>query len=113
LGQRIDSVTIEQWENNAWKPLAKTTSIGANRLIKLDQPITTARLKLHVYAPVAITLSDFGLFKEYDEPFAFDSKEIKKLKGFNVRTGKSDNRTLMSDGKPATFATIGDGGIIT
>lgn len=113
LGQRIDSVTIEQWENNAWKPLAKATSIGANRLIKLDQPITTARLKLHVYAPVAITLSDFGLFKEYDEPFAFDSKEIKKLKGFNVRTGKSDNRTLMSDGKPATFATIGDGGIIT
>ena len=30
LGQRIDSVSVERWENNSWKPLAKATSIGAN-----------------------------------------------------------------------------------
>jgi len=78
LGQRIDSVSIERWENNSWKPLAKATSIGANRLIKLDQPQTASRLRLHVYATVAITLSDFGLFKEYNEPFAFNTKRSEK-----------------------------------
>ncbi|MDR3010020.1 MAG: alpha-L-fucosidase [Sphingobacterium sp.] len=112
LGQRIDSVSIERWENNSWKPLAKATSIGANRLIKLEQPQTGGRLRLHVYAPVAITLSDFGLFKEYNEPFAFNTKEVKKLTGFKISTGKSNNNAFISDGKPTTFATVGDQGVI-
>jgi len=112
LGQRIDSVAIEHWENNSWKPLAKATSIGANRLIKLEQPQSASRLRLHVYAPVAITLSDFGLFKEYNEAFAFNTKEVKKLAGFKISTGRSNNNVYMSDGKPNTFATIGDQGAI-
>jgi Alpha-L-fucosidase len=112
LGQRIDSVSIERWENNSWKPLAKATSIGANRLIKLEQPQTASRLRLHIYAPVAITLSDFGLFNEYNEPFAFNTKEMKKLRGFQIKTGKSNNNVYMSDGKPNTFATVADEGVI-
>ncbi|WP_313672687.1 alpha-L-fucosidase [Sphingobacterium multivorum] len=112
LGQRIDSVSIERWENNSWKPLAKATSIGANRLIKLEQPQTASKLRLHVYAPVAITLSDFGLFKEYNEPFAFNTKEVKKLTGFKISTGRSNNNAYISDGKPSTFATVADQGVI-
>lgn len=112
LGQRIDSVTIEQWHNNAWKPLAKATSIGANRLIKLDQPVTATRLRVHLYAPVALTLSDFGLFKEYDEAFAFNTKEVKKQTDFKLKTGKSNDIAAMTDGKTATFATIGDSGTL-
>lgn len=112
LGQRIDSVTIEQWHGNAWKPLAKATSIGANRLIKLDQPITATRVRVHLYALVALTLSDFGLFKEYDEAFAFDTKEVKKQTDFKLKIGKSNNNAAMADGKPATFATIGDQGTL-
>lgn len=64
LGQRIDSVNIEVWTNNNWYPLAHATSIGANRIIKLDKPISAEKLKLHIYAPVSPTLSDFALFKE-------------------------------------------------
>lgn len=112
LGQRIDSVSVEQWENNSWKPLAKATSIGANRLIKLEQPQTASRLRLHVYAPVAITLSDFGLFKEYDEPFAFRTEEVKKLRGFQIKTGRSNANAYMLDGKANTFATVADQGVI-
>ncbi|HAE67288.1 MAG TPA: alpha-L-fucosidase [Sphingobacterium sp.] len=112
LGQRIDSVSIERWENNSWKPLAKATSICANRLIKLEQPQTASRLRLHVYAPVAITLSDFGLFKEYNESFAFNTKEVKKLTGFKISTGRSNNNAYISDGKPGTFATVADQGVI-
>ncbi|MGE8380824.1 MAG: discoidin domain-containing protein, partial [Sphingobacterium sp.] len=112
LGQRIDSVVVEQWRDNTWKPLAKATSIGANRLIKLEQPTTTARLRLHIYAPVAITLSDFGLFKEYNESFAFDTKELKKQTGFKLKTGASNNTVYMSDGNPNTFATVSDQGVL-
>ncbi|QES87202.1 alpha-L-fucosidase [Rhizosphaericola mali] len=64
LGQRLDSVRIEYWENGQWKFLIKGESVGANLLLKLDRPISTERLKIHLYAPVAPTLSDFGLFKE-------------------------------------------------
>jgi len=112
LGQRIDSVVVEQWRDNTWKPLAKATSIGANRLIKLEQPTTTARLRLHIYAPVAITLSDFGLFKEYNESFAFDTKELKKQTSFKLKTGASNNTVYMSDGNPNTFATVSDQGVL-
>lgn len=72
LGQRIDSVKIEGLVNGKWEILGKATSIGANRLIKLDKPVSLTDLRVHIYAPVAITLSDFGLYKEYKEAFAFD-----------------------------------------
>lgn len=73
LGQRLDSVVVEHWDNGKWSKLASATSIGANRLIKLSQPVQLSKLKVKLYAPVAPTLSDFGLFKEYDEPFEFDA----------------------------------------
>lgn len=66
LGQRIDSIQVEIWENNSWSPLAAATSIGANRLIKLEKPVKAEKLKLKIYAPVCPTLSDFALFKEAD-----------------------------------------------
>lgn len=72
LGQRIDSVKVEGLVDGKWQVLGKATSIGANRLIKLDKPVTTTDLRVNIYAPVAITLSDFGLYKEYNEAFAFD-----------------------------------------
>lgn len=66
LGQRLDSVWMDVWEDEAWKPLASATSIGSSRLIRLSEPITAARLRLRLFAPVAVALSDFGLFKELE-----------------------------------------------
>ena len=77
LGQRLDSVAIERYKDGKWQPLAKATSIGANRLIKLDQPETVDSLRIHLYAPVAPTLSDFGLFKVFDEDFTFEHQAAK------------------------------------
>ncbi|NGM72751.1 alpha-L-fucosidase [Sphingobacterium sp. SGL-16] len=76
LGQRLDSVVVEKWNDGNWEKIASATSIGANRLIKLGTAIKATKLKVKLYAPVAPTLSDFALFKEYDEPFAFDSNVI-------------------------------------
>jgi len=81
-------------------------------LIKLEQPTTTTRLQLHIYAPVAITLSDFGLFKEYNESFAFDTKELKKQTGFKLQTAGMTDKAYITDGNPNTFATVGDQGVL-
>src|SRR5690606_34707629 len=64
LGQRLDSVWVDVWEGESWKPLARATSIGSSRIIPLEQPASTHRLRLRLFAPVAVALSDFGLFKE-------------------------------------------------
>lgn len=87
LGQRIDSVKIENWDGQNWTPLAKATSIGATRLIKLDQPVQTKKLKLTIYSPVAITLSDFALFKEAEteESNVTDAEDNKALSAQDIQ----------------------------
>ncbi|MGZ3945552.1 MAG: alpha-L-fucosidase [Mucilaginibacter sp.] len=65
LGQRIDKVAIDSWENGKWQQIGKATSVGGNRLIRLDKDITTTKVRLRITkAPVCIGLSDFGLFEE-------------------------------------------------
>lgn len=73
LGQRLDSVIVEVMTDGQWQRAASATSVGANRLMKLEKPIKAKKLKIKLYAPVAPTLSDFALFKEYDEEFSFDN----------------------------------------
>ena len=65
LGQRIDEVAIDAWQNGKWQQIGKATSIGGNRLIRLDKDVTTTKVRLRITkAPVCIALSDFGLFEE-------------------------------------------------
>jgi alpha-L-fucosidase len=65
LGQRIEGAAVDAWQNGEWKQIAAVTSIGPNKLIRLQKSITTDRLRLRITAsPVCIALSDFGLFKE-------------------------------------------------
>jgi alpha-L-fucosidase len=65
LGQRIDSAAVDAFINNKWQQIGAATSIGGNRLIRLTQNITTTKLRLRITgSPVAIALSDFGVFKE-------------------------------------------------
>lgn len=76
LGQRITSFAIDVFENGQWKEIAAATSIGSNRLIRLPQNITSAKLRLRITsANACIALSDFGLFKE---PPHLTAPEIKR-----------------------------------
>ncbi len=63
LGQRVDSYTVEMMVNNQWKPIATGASIGAKRLIKLDNAVSASKVRVKLSAPVCITLSEFGLYK--------------------------------------------------
>ena len=65
LGQRIETYNVEVFENNKWKKIYDGTSVGAKRLIKFDQPVTTNKVKINITkSPVCITLSEVGLYKE-------------------------------------------------
>lgn len=65
LGQRIEAYTVEVFENNAWKKVYDGTSIGAKRLIKLDSPVSTTKVRINVTkSPACITLSEIGLYKK-------------------------------------------------
>jgi alpha-L-fucosidase len=65
LGQRIDAVAVDRWDAGSWQPLAAATSIGPRRLIRLERPVTAARLRLRiVQAAASPALSEFALFAE-------------------------------------------------
>ena len=64
LGQRIEEIQFDQWQNDQWQPLATATSIGSQRLIRF-KPITTTKIRLRVtQCPVAVALSRVGFFLE-------------------------------------------------
>ncbi len=65
FGQRIDAVEIERWQPDGWQPLAKSTSIGPRRLIRLETPTIAQRLRVRIAkASASPALSEFALFAE-------------------------------------------------
>lgn len=65
LGQRIDSFAIDAFEDGHWVLIGAGTSIGAGRLIRLQQNVVTDKVRLRIVGSGAcVALSDLGLFKE-------------------------------------------------
>jgi alpha-L-fucosidase len=64
LGQRIDSVEVEAMINGNWTKVASATSIGACRIIYLNEPVKAAQLRIRIAAPVCITMSELGVYKK-------------------------------------------------
>lgn len=62
LGQRINQVNVAAWVNDKWQPIAEVGSVGANRLIRLEKPIETSKVKISLTAPVSLTLSELGVY---------------------------------------------------
>ncbi|RZK55737.1 MAG: discoidin domain-containing protein, partial [Pedobacter sp.] len=63
LGQRIDGFTIDVYEQEKWQEIYAGASIGAKRLIKLNEAVTTQKIRIKIKAPVCITLSEVGIYK--------------------------------------------------
>jgi alpha-L-fucosidase len=65
LGQRIRGFTVEIFKDGSWQQISAGTSIGANRLIRLQQNAVASKVRLSITGSGAcITLSDLGLFRE-------------------------------------------------
>lgn len=88
LGQRIDRIGVDAWIDSKWKEVAQATSIGSNRLIKIDKPIETSKIRLRIVdAAACIALSDFGLYYDFRNQtipsITRDKNGIVKIKGEN------------------------------
>jgi alpha-L-fucosidase len=65
LGQRIEEFAVDAWQDNNWKEIHKGTSVGAKRIVKLEAPVTTQKVRLRITkSPVSIAISEFGLYKD-------------------------------------------------
>jgi len=68
LGQRVDAFALDQWKDGGWAAFAEGTSIGACRLIRTKEDISTNRVRLRITkAAVCPALSEFGVFLESGE----------------------------------------------
>ena len=60
-GQRIDGAVVEAFDGE-WKELAKVTSVGPHKLVKLEKPATAQRLRVQAAAPAELaTFLDQGV----------------------------------------------------
>ena len=65
LGQRIEEFAVDVWEGTDWKQVAKGTSVGAKKLVKLEIPVTGQKFRLRITkSPVSVAISEFGLYKD-------------------------------------------------
>jgi alpha-L-fucosidase len=63
LGQRIAFFEVSAWQGGAWRAVATASSVGHCRLIRLNESMTTDKVRLRITnSPVCPALSDFGLF---------------------------------------------------
>jgi alpha-L-fucosidase len=109
LGQRIEAVEVDAFIDQKWLKIASATSIGANRLIRLPQIVTTNKVRLRVTkSPVGIALSDFGLYKEPARLVApvisHDKKSMVSKSGWKIIADSSSlNPSNAIDENPGTI----------
>ncbi len=64
FGVRVDDYAVDIWKDGAWMEIARQTAIGPERLIRLDQPMTTTRVRLRILsASAAPVIGKIGLFR--------------------------------------------------
>jgi alpha-L-fucosidase len=62
LGQRVEGFAVDAWQNGDWREIARGTSVGYQRLLRVDTPPTT-RVRLRItQAPVCPAISQFSLY---------------------------------------------------
>lgn len=112
LGQRIDSVVVDEWKDGEWVSLAKATSIGANRIIRMDNFVKTSRLRLKVFAPVSIALSDVGLFAEPKTLRNVETNERKGLAKTTWSIKNADGGKAIDDDKQTFWLSTEEGAVV-
>jgi len=55
LGQRVKTFTVEIWKDSAWQQVAKGTTIGYKRILKVD-PVQTEKIRISITASKACPL---------------------------------------------------------
>ena len=62
LGQRVKTFEVEIWENGNWKNVAKETTIGYKRILKIE-PVLTDKIRIKILdAKAEVVLSEVKVF---------------------------------------------------
>jgi len=67
LGQRVEAFVVETLSGDAgaWKQVASGTSVGPRRIIRLEKPVSGAKVRLRVTQTAApAVISEFAVFRE-------------------------------------------------
>ena len=48
LGQRVEAFAIDAWQGDGFAQQASGTTIGPSRLLRLEGPVTTSRVRLRI-----------------------------------------------------------------
>ncbi len=107
LGQRVEGVAVDIFENGDWREIAKAPCVGARRLLSFPA-VTASKLRLRVTkSPVCPALSDFGVFLAPEPPEAEFAGKLRKQDrtGWKISTDHPGNNNAAKaiDGNPDTF----------
>lgn len=96
LGQRIRSFSIDILKGNDWMEIAKGTSIGANRLIRLNSKIWASKIRLRITeSDACVAVSHFGIYNQPLQP-----------KTPTIRRDKQGFATILADKGQAIYYTL-------
>ena len=106
LGQRVEGVAVDIFENGDWREIAKAPCVGACRLWSFPT-VTASKLRVRVTKAAACpALSDLGVFLAPEPPAVdFAGKTRKQDRtGWKITTDARDNNNaaLAIDGNPDT-----------
>ncbi|MFT4077394.1 MAG: alpha-L-fucosidase [Asticcacaulis sp.] len=63
-GVRVDDYAVDIFKDGQWTEISRHTSVGYKRLIRLDAPVTTSRVRLRILTAAASPImGNFGLFR--------------------------------------------------
>ncbi len=48
LGQRVRNFSIDAWKDNSWQQVAQATTIGHKRIVRLEQPVKTQKIRINI-----------------------------------------------------------------
>ncbi|MEO3765638.1 alpha-L-fucosidase [Streptomyces sp. B8F3] len=100
VGQRVSSFAVDSWDGTSWKEVGDATTIGYRRLLKLDNPVTTNRIRLRITSSRALppAISTLSLHQD-------------GITGENTALGKpADQSSTHHLGADASRAVDGDTG---
>jgi alpha-L-fucosidase len=64
LGQRIESLAIDYWNNGKWELLDEVTSIGYQRIV-CSKNVSTTKIRIRITkSPACIAISEIGIYME-------------------------------------------------
>ncbi len=72
LGQRVAAYRVEAWQDGEWQTISRGTTIGHKKLDRLEEPVTTRRVRLVIEEALAAPLiAEFGLhYDPHSAPWA-------------------------------------------